>query len=240
MRLKVIGSSSRGNGYVLDNGKEALVIEAGVPYVDVLREINYMNTHVVGCIVTHEHGDHAKYITQYLRGSFDVFGSSPLHERYKKVIPYTSEQFKLGGFTIRPFKVFHDVECWGFLIHHQDTGTIIFVTDSNGLGGYVLPQLDFILIEANYKGEIIDGNVTDGEVSSAYRDRVVKTHMSLEQVCEILSKSDLTRVKYIALLHLSENNSNEKLFVRTVEELTGIKTFVASAHVNVSIDRRAF
>ena len=41
MKLKVLGSSSKGNGYILDNGKEALLIEGGIPYRMVLRALEY-------------------------------------------------------------------------------------------------------------------------------------------------------------------------------------------------------
>ena len=32
MELKVLGSSSAGNCYILDNGKEALILEAGIAF----------------------------------------------------------------------------------------------------------------------------------------------------------------------------------------------------------------
>lgn len=37
MELKVLGSSSNGNCYILDNGKEALILEAGVRFQEVKR-----------------------------------------------------------------------------------------------------------------------------------------------------------------------------------------------------------
>ena len=35
MELRVLGSSSSGNCYILDNGNEALIIEAGIRFIDV-------------------------------------------------------------------------------------------------------------------------------------------------------------------------------------------------------------
>lgn len=37
MELRVLGSSSSGNCYILDNGNEALIIEAGIRFIDVKR-----------------------------------------------------------------------------------------------------------------------------------------------------------------------------------------------------------
>lgn len=35
MRLKVLGSGSSGNCYILENENEALIIEAGLPFMEV-------------------------------------------------------------------------------------------------------------------------------------------------------------------------------------------------------------
>lgn len=62
MELKVLGSSSSGNCYIIDNGKEALILEAGVRFQEVKKALGYNLRKVVGCLITHRHQDHAKYI----------------------------------------------------------------------------------------------------------------------------------------------------------------------------------
>lgn len=58
MELKILGSSSAGNCYLLDNGKETLMIECGVSFRKVLEGMNFDVGRIAGCIVSHEHGDH--------------------------------------------------------------------------------------------------------------------------------------------------------------------------------------
>lgn len=62
MKLKVLGSSSAGNCYVLDNGNEALILEAGVAFAKVKKALGFNLRKVAGCLITHQHNDHAKYI----------------------------------------------------------------------------------------------------------------------------------------------------------------------------------
>ena len=50
MKLTVVGTGSKGNCYILSNGKESLVIEAGVPYEKILRGLNYNVKDVVGVV----------------------------------------------------------------------------------------------------------------------------------------------------------------------------------------------
>ena len=61
MELRVLGSSSSGNCYILDNGNEALIIEAGIRFIDVKKALDFNIRKVVGCLITHQHNDHAKY-----------------------------------------------------------------------------------------------------------------------------------------------------------------------------------
>lgn len=55
-RLKVINSSSAGNGYILKCGNDALILEAGVKINDLLNALNYDVVGVQGVIVSHSHG----------------------------------------------------------------------------------------------------------------------------------------------------------------------------------------
>lgn len=56
MLLSVIGSDSSGNGYVLQNENEALIIECGCKLMDCKKTLGWNTRKVSGCIISHEHG----------------------------------------------------------------------------------------------------------------------------------------------------------------------------------------
>jgi len=56
MFLRCVGSGSTGNSYVLDNGNEILLLDAGVRLLEVKKAIDFQISKVVGCVITHEHG----------------------------------------------------------------------------------------------------------------------------------------------------------------------------------------
>lgn len=60
MKLKCLGSGSSGNCYLLtaDNG-ETLLLDAGLPIMDIKRGLNWDVKCVVGAICTHAHKDHS-------------------------------------------------------------------------------------------------------------------------------------------------------------------------------------
>lgn len=51
--LKVLGSSSKGNCYILECQGESLIIELGVKFNEILKGIDYKWNKVVGALCSH-------------------------------------------------------------------------------------------------------------------------------------------------------------------------------------------
>ena len=75
MELIVLGSSSDGNCYILQNGVEALILECGVAISEVKKAVDFNISKIAGALVSHEHGDHAKYIDDFLQSRIPVYAS---------------------------------------------------------------------------------------------------------------------------------------------------------------------
>jgi len=56
---------------------------------------------------------------------------------------------------------------------------------------------------------------------------MLKNHMSLSTCKDFLLANDLKQCREIHLLHLSQANSDEKLFKKEIEELIGVPVYVA-------------
>lgn len=246
MKLKVLGSSSNGNCYLLDNGDEVLVIECGMPFIEVQKAVGFDIKRIVGAIVTHEHGDHAKYIgkfheycipTYLSRGTAEALGVQN-HSFCRIVAPM--ERFNVGSFKVMPFPTQHDAaEPFGFLINHKETGTILFATDTYYLK-YKFKGLNNILIECNYRKDILDENVANGRVSIAQRNRVLQSHLSYKNCLDTLLENDLSNVNNIVLIHLSNGNSNAYEFRKGIEDNTCVKVHVAERGMEILFNKTLF
>ena len=82
------------------------------------------------------------------------------------------------------------------------------------------------MIEANYDQKLLDEQYEAGEVNSALYKRIMNNHLSIEQTLEWLSKTDLSKVEEIHLLHLSNRNSDAADFKERVQKLTGKETYI--------------
>ena len=77
------------------------------------------------------------------------------------------------------------------------------------------------MIEVNYSREILQKNYDKGYIPKPVKDRLLTSHMNLKNAKLYLSKLDLSSVKEIMLIHLSDGNSDAKLFVKEIKALTG-------------------
>lgn len=243
MRLNVLGSDSNGNCYVLQNDKEALIIEAGVRFSEVKKALKWQLSKVVGAVITHEHNDHAKYVRDFVSNGITVL-ALPSVFRAKGIdsLSFRKEIEPMHGYIVGGFKVFampvcHDVPCVGFIIEHEDMGRMLFVTDTMMLE-YRVPGLNHILLEANYAEDILDTKIEAGSVPLSMKPRLIHSHMEIETTKGILRANDLSGVNEIVLIHLSNGNSDEKRFVREVQETSGKPVYaaVAGLELNLSIN----
>ena len=65
MILQVLGSSSKGNCYLLEYKNKVLILDAGVSFKEVQKALNFNIENVIGVLITHEHMDHLKYATDF-------------------------------------------------------------------------------------------------------------------------------------------------------------------------------
>ena len=246
MRLKVLGSGSSGNCYLLENDTECLVLEAGIDYKDVLRFLNFSISKVAGCLVTHEHKDHSKYVKEFIRNGIDVYMSKgtadavKINSHYINYIKH-NDCIKIGDFNIIPFNTKHDAEePLGFYINHKETGNIVFATDT-----YYIPNrfrnINNILIECNYDKDILRENVLKEIIPQKLENRIIQSHMEIETCIECLKKNDTRQVCNVVLIHLSGDNSNEEDFISRVRKVMPFADiYTAKAGLDIEFNKCKF
>lgn len=243
MKLSILGSSSSGNGYLLHNDNECLIIEAGVPFSEAKKVINYKTGIISGLVLTHEHGDHAKHILQYAKEGISCFGTSGTIEKFNHHRISSIENlkwFQVGNFRIKAFDIKHDAaDPVGFIIEHEECGRVLFLTDTHYCE-YTFEGLNNIIIEANYSEEILNKRVYSGESNIALRNRIIQSHMSIETATNLLLANDLTKVNNIVLIHLSDSNSSETEFENQITKSIGKPVIIASKNKSIEFNKSAF
>lgn len=223
------GSGSSGNCSYIGDRQSGFLIDAGVDarmVVDSLKANGISMDAVKGICLTHDHGDHIRYVYNIVRSyrhikiyctpkAFNgILRRHSVSRRIKDyhVAIYKEFPFKLGNFEITAFDVMHDgADNVGFFVRHGDR-TFAMATDLGCVServDYYMRQAQYIVIEANYDAEML----RDGTYAEYLKARIVKDcgHMDNVDTAAYLAKIYRPEIRNIYLCHLShDNNTPEK------------------------------
>lgn len=242
MELKTLGTGSSGNSYLLKpkTGK-SLIIDCGVNFKKVKEAVDFDLNSISGAIQTHSHGDHSKFTKDFINAGINVYMSAQNQKEiglksHRIINIENSKQFEIADFKIMPFEVNHDVYCFGFLIHHPECGTTLYLTDTS-YSNHVFKGLNNLIIECNYSDDILEAKLNG---NGFLRDRIICSHMSIETLIELLGKNDLSQVNNIVLIHLSDSNSNSEDFTKQIRKATNRNVIVSEANQTIPFDKYPF
>ena len=241
MKIKILGSSSDGNCYVIGNDTDAILLECGLTFKEIQKGLDFNLAKVQACVITHNHDDHMKGFKGVLQSGIPLYcsegtakakGLTP--ERYDRLTHGSTRV--IGKWTVRSFSVDHDVpEPLGFIITHPDAGKILFVTDT-----YILRHdlsafhFDCIMIEANYCEDIAK-QIRESKGNKYVEARRLKQHMSFQTALRTLERLPIHSGAQIVLIHLSDGMTHAKRFEQVTQERFGVPTTCAAPGIEINL-----
>ena len=235
MKLKVLGSGSSGNCYILENDNEALIIEAGLPFMKVKKALNFNVMKIKAVLITHIHSDHHFYWFQYARAGIPVFEPFRLDGSN---LEFDNSQFRVMAFDNRDKsgRWLHnnsdgsECPCYGFHITHPEIGSLVYATDTEYVR-WRFKAVNHILCEANYDMQFVDRDEPN------YEHRL-RGHMSLDTALEFISTNDNPALRNVVLIHLSDKSGDPALFKRKTEETVkyGADVYIAEKGLEVDMN----
>lgn len=233
MKITCISSGSKGNAYLIDDGVSTLLLECGVKLDMIKRATNYRLSKLAGCLISHEHGDHAKCHKELMLRGIRIFASKGTLEGigvYEQRGTFALEtninvETTVKTLSIRAFKTHHDAkEPAGFLIHSNETEeNLLFLTDTYYCD-YSFNNLDYVMVECNHVARKLDDQLNNPNRNTFIDNhikRLMRSHMNLETCIDFLKSCGLERTKEIMLLHLSDANADEEFMKAEVQKATG-------------------
>lgn len=227
--IAVYASGSSGNCYTVNDGETVVMLDCGLPFRRIERLTGFLLPAAV--LVTHEHKDHSKAAQDFMRRGVDVYMTAGtaaalgIGAQHRLHILNPMEQTTVGRITVSAFPTQHDArEPCGFLLDDGDD-RVLYATDTYYIK-YQFPGVTKMLIEANHSYKILEENVGAHILNKALAERLIKSHFSIENVLAFLRANDLSKVKEIWLIHLSDGNADEGQFARIVEAATGKPVYI--------------
>jgi len=229
MKFLVHASGSSGNCYQVTSGENSILIDPGIPIARIKQALNYRLYEILAALVSHSHGDHAAGVKKIVAAGIDTYMTLETAKainvsghRTHQILPL--EKYIINtlqdepAFTIIPFATNHDCPgSVGFVIS-DGADRLLFITDSFYVHNR-FKDLNIIAIECNWSEETLAP-----DLEPVVRKRLYKSHFSLANVEKFLKANDLSAVREIHLIHMSNGNSDPAMFKRRIEQLTGLPT----------------
>lgn len=246
-------SGSSGNSSVVRCGRRYLIIDMGKGVrttTTALKELGLSISDCDGILVTHEHSDHVKGLSTFLKKNpLPVYGAADTLDFLDAngIVPASCELNTLAGkgedvgaFGVEMFPTSHDVPCVGYRIHTPDDKVMTIATDLGVLTAPVheaLTGCDLVALESNYDLHML----RSGRYPYYLRCRIEgsRGHLSndacAEKVLELVQKG----CKKFALCHLSQENNTPMLALQTVFTTLGAAGVVPDKDCIVQTQRRS-
>ncbi len=231
IRFMSLGSGSSGNCSYIGDKSGGFLIDAGVDPAKVeknLKERGIEMTHIRGILLTHDHGDHVRYIYSFLRNNRHMLvyctqkvmnGILRRHSisrrirEYHRAI-YKEFEYQIGNFVMTPFDVSHDgTDNCGFFITHGN----IHMAVATDLGciterlRYYMSRVNFMVIESNYDLDMLHNGSYPDYLKA--RIEAEQGHLDNRVSAEFAAEVWTPNLSHIFLCHLShDNNRPEKAF----------------------------
>jgi phosphoribosyl 1,2-cyclic phosphodiesterase len=228
-----LNSGSNGNCYYVGNGREAILVDAGISCRETERRmarIGLSMQTVKAIFVSHEHTDHISgipvlakkyglpvYITDatLYHGNIDI-----KREQVIAFKPY--EPVLIGTLAIQAFPKFHDAaEPHSFIVNGNNVNIGIF-TDIGSPCDHLALHFKYChaaFLEANYDEEMLEKGSYPRHLKN--RIRGGHGHLSNKQALEVFTKHRPSYMSHLFLAHLSRDNNSPQLVQQLFNEHAG-------------------
>lgn len=216
MILKTVSTGSTGNCYLLiANSGETLILDCGIPIMEIKKALNWNIKNVVGVLCTHKHLDHSKSVKDFRQSGISIYGL------YSEVAYMRT--MKIGEFTTKPFDLTTIDGNWthtnadgtpcpiyGFMIEHPEIGRMLYITDCEFVK-WRFKNVNLILLGVNYDPELLSGD-------DAKKNHVVRGHMSIDTACDFVKANASDQFQNVIMCHLSKENADAGKFIEKMKK----------------------
>lgn len=181
-------------------------------------------------------GDHTKSIPNALKYGISVFSNQDVADKFIGVkVLDTRQKYKIGSFVVTALPVTHNVVNYAYIIEHEETGKLVFITDAVNFP-YKIKEVTTLLIEANYDQNLILDHLCENQEIRSNN----QYHMEIGETIKVIKRLYSSDLNTIVLCHLSDGQSDERAFQQRVFDEVGIYPKVATKYQTLEINKEEF
>lgn len=243
-----INSGSNGNCYYISNGKDAVLIDAGISCRETEMRMKTMGldiSKVRAIFITHEHRDHIKG-AQLLSSRHNITAYLNHKTHYKSHLKFKPELYRriehgevidVNGIKVTGFSKLHDaIDPFSFVVEYSGITVGVF-TDIGAVCDnltHYMRQCHAAYLEANYDEEMLE----NGSYPMRLKDRIRNGlgHLSNKQALDFFLANKPEYMTHVFLSHLSQDNNDPELALKLFQQYAGdVEVHIAPRYMGSSI-----
>lgn len=222
LRFASLGSGSKGNALVVEQGATRILVDCGFSARETRRRLARLDLtpdDLDAIVITHEHDDHCKGVARFSRvHKLPVWMSPGTRSAVADLevaavrIYSPHETFSIGELELSPYPVPHDArEPAQFIVGNGDQRLGV-LTDIGHVTPHVLAMVDgcdALVVESNHDREML----ARGPYPAYLKARVGGElgHLSNVQAANLVAGINTRTLQHVVVAHLSENNNRPEL-----------------------------
>ena len=228
MIVCTLASGSKGNSSFIATPSVKLLVDLGTTsmYVEKkLKEINVNPSDITGIIISHTHSDHINGLKVFIKKyNPTLFLTERMLKDLNQIFPVNNYvlidgNFSIGDIDIDVIKTSHDASDSNGYIFKSNNKSVVYITDT----GYInkknhikLTNKNVYIFESNYDVEML----MNGKYPYYLKQRIIsdKGHLSNKDSAYYLSKFIGKDTKKIILAHLSKENNEPNIALKTLQD----------------------
>jgi phosphoribosyl 1,2-cyclic phosphodiesterase len=234
MRFACLGSGSRGNALIVEQGRTRLMLDCGYPVRETerrLARLDLVPADLAGILITHEHSDHTAGAYKFARKhalpiwlTHGTFKGSPGDASDLPQITFIDSHsaFAVGDLQLLPFPVPHDAREPAHFVFSDGAHRLGVLTDTGSSTSHIEAMLsgcDALVLECNHDLDML----MNGDYPQALKTRVAGRygHLDNHSSAALLAALDRGRLQHLIAAHLSQHNNTPALACQALAEVMG-------------------
>lgn len=230
MRFASLGSGSRGNATLVDDGDTCILVDLGFSLAETRRRLlrlGIIPEDITAIVVTHEHTDHTRGVAGFARKydvpvylshgtcqgmRLDTLAKAP---RLQKISSHSN--FTVNGMQLVPVAVPHDAREPCQYLLRSGASTLGILTDLGHITPHVVAryrECDALLLECNHDADML----REGPYPYPLKVRVGGDygHLNNLQAAQLLRCVDLAKLRHLIIAHISAKNNLPELALSAI------------------------
>ena len=244
-----LASGSSGNSFFFRTGDSAFLVDVGISFRQLalrLNQISFPLTRISAVFITHEHGDHVRGLPVLLKHHpVPVYLTRPTRNRLPFSLPplllnpiQCEDELVLQDTTVTVRPKQHDaVDPCFYTFAYRDWRTS-FITDVGTVCPHVIEAVngsDILFLESNHDELMLK----QGRYHGFLKKRISGNagHLSNIQAARLVRDFADSRLKYLFLSHLSENNNTPDQAMSTFQRVLNEREDLDHLNINLATAR---